>query len=295
MRQALLSGQSEVANSNKRSDGWALLPRLCCQAAGGDPSWADDLAVAWFLFYAAANLMDNVQDQDQPDPWWAGCGPGYALSAASGLFFTASVAVNKLHDLEVVRDSAADLIEDFYEGFLTMCSGQHRDLIYPEPSLDQFWEIAADKSGSFFSMACRAGACLAISDVNRLDGFRRYGHHLGILIQILDDLEEVKSLQDHRSSGHWAEVRRSLPVIYAMDVYPKSIRDRLRDCLSMAHESSEAAEEALELVTKSGAVLFIQTEIEHHGFEARSGLIQAAPLSPAGELLNSFLSHLVLS
>ena len=78
--------ESGGLSSDKSLSRWVDLPGLCCQAAGGNPEWANDLTAAWILFYSAAHLMDKVQDQDEPDPWWQKLGPGVALSAATGLY-----------------------------------------------------------------------------------------------------------------------------------------------------------------------------------------------------------------
>jgi hypothetical protein len=44
-------------------------------------------AAAWLLFYAAAHLMDSLEDRDDPDPWWQALGPSAAINIATGLYF----------------------------------------------------------------------------------------------------------------------------------------------------------------------------------------------------------------
>jgi geranylgeranyl pyrophosphate synthase len=291
MSQALLINQEKGSNKSG-SMRWALLPGLCCQAAGGNSRWADDLAAAWFLFYYAADLMDSIQDQDSPDPWWADLGSGPALSVASGLFFTASISLNRLHFDEMTRQKAPFVIDDFYNGLLLMSSGQFLDLVYSEPTLEQFWKNAAAKSGSFFSLACRCGARLASEDPVKLEGYQKFGYHLGILMQILDDLEEWKILQGQDHHGELRDLSRSLPAIYALEVHPPSSCEYLKECLRSIGKRPGALEEARKMINESGAPLYLETEIERHREDALTGLERAAPLSPAGEMLSALLDTL---
>jgi len=187
-----VSGGEEKSESSDNLSHWVELPGLCCQAAGGHPEWADDLTIAWLLFYIAAHLMDKIQDQDDPDPWWRERGTGAALSAATGLFFTASLAINQLNTNSKTTPVAANIITSFNNSFLWMASGQYSDMLGPARTLQQYWDRAMAKSGSFFGLACRTGAQLATRETGQLATFERYGQHLGLLIQIKDDLDGKK-------------------------------------------------------------------------------------------------------
>ena len=264
MNRALHGDKAEVAQLNTKAFGLALLPGLCCQASGGDPLWADDLAAAWHLFYAGASLMDKVEDQDTFQEPWASRGPGVAVNAASGLFFTASLVLNNLYSHPDTQISAQAAIDCFQRHFLLMCSGQHRDLTQPEPTLKQYWEIAEAKSGAFFALACQAGARLATDDSQRLDDFNQFGVHLGVLIQVLDDLEDFQQAEDSVKELSAARISRSLPVIYALEVLPEPARDELRCLLKSASEDLANIPQVLHEIDQSGAVLYTLTEIERH-------------------------------
>jgi len=289
---AFTSGGKANESPGRHSSRWALLPALCCQAAGGDPNWTDDIAAAWLLFYIAADLMDSVEDQDEPDPWWAELGPGGALNAATGLFFGASRALSRVYQREETRSYAADLVDDFQKSFFIMSGGQHRDLTLSELTLEQYWDIAESKSGEFFALACRSGARLGSMDGDCLEHFSRFGSQLGILVQLLDDLEDIKELPKLVVSGNSAGIIRSLPVVYALGVSPAPVQNRLIECLQVAHKERQAAEEALDLIENSGVVLYLMTEIERHKHLALKSLELAEPLSPAGEKLAEYIRKL---
>ena len=293
MHRTLSFFKSENKNTDNGSNRWALLPGLCCQAAGGDQNWTQDLATAWYLFYIAAHLMDKLEDHDKIEFLLGELGTGPLLNTISGLYFSASLVLNNLWINEETRGPAAEIITDFHNGFLKMCGGQHQDLIYDEPNLEQFWEIIAAKSGLFFSMACRAGARLATDDAIRLEGYGKFGHHIGMLIQVFDDLEDLKNFSRPRSLTQWLKLRRTLPFIYTIEVLSPSARNRFLQCLHNAPQLPDAAEEALHLINHSGAALYINVEIARHQEEALLGLGQAEPLSVAAEKLVGLLDSLV--
>jgi geranylgeranyl pyrophosphate synthase len=291
MRQ-ILPGQTQKAETGQGSIRWIVLPYLCCQAAGGEPHWADNLAAAWYLLFTAAHLMDKVEDRDEPDPSWAVQGPAVALSAATGLFFTASQTLNELYRHDETHLAAAYVISDFYSGFLRMASGQHADLLHPEPTLNEYWEIARDKSGAFFQIACRCGARLAVANEDQLEGFSLYGQHLGVLKQILDDLEDIQPPGSSTSMHSWPDIAKSLPVVYAMSVFPQEQRDRLRLSLQNTSKTQAAAQDAFHLLEQSGAALYLSIEIERQRELAIEAIQRAVAGPDAAQPLISLVEEL---
>ncbi len=136
--------------------------------------------------------MDSVQDGDTPEPWWEQRGPGFALNVASAFFFTASKILAELESYEISSRSADAIRNTFSRLLLQMCEGQHLDLTTSKASLEDYWQIVNLKSGLFFAIGCRSGAELVLDGAEGLDGFEMYGKEIGILIQLLDDLEEFQ-------------------------------------------------------------------------------------------------------
>ncbi len=196
---------------------WALLPGLCCQAAGGAPDVALPIAAAWLLFYAAAKVMDDVEDRDDPDVWWAEIGSRGAISAATGLYFTASLLLSRLDLWLEDQEAAREIRSGMLSRFMEMCSGQHLDLMVEKPNLEEYQRIAAAKSGTFFSMACWAGARLATNELKILDGFQQYGKQMGLLVQLSDDLMDFKRLKADPEAQKINNLIRSFPVVSVLE------------------------------------------------------------------------------
>jgi hypothetical protein len=292
MRLALTNSLSNGDKQGGELSRLSNLPGLCCQAAGGVPEAADDLSLAWLIFYAAAKLLDSVQDADEPDAWWVGQGASVGLSAFSGLYFSASLALNAISQQSTSQAKAAEINADFYNTFLVMGSGQHADLTRASLSLEQYWQQADTKSGAFFALACRAGAGLATSDRDSLLEYSQFGSHLGLLIQITDDLEDVIPPQGTGTPGQRSPFARSLPVVYALEVLPLRLRERLELCLQAAPSNAEAAQEAVNLVDQSNAAAYVMIEIERHKQLALQALERANPRPPAGELLAKIIQEI---
>jgi hypothetical protein len=271
---------------------WALLPGLCCQAARGDPGRTGDIATAWFLFYTAAHIFDSIEDQDQPDPWMEGRGAGQAINIASGLLLSASATLSRFQKSGLFGAAAGEICSHFYRSILKMSAGQHLDLASGHPKLDTWFQIAEAKSGTFFSLACWSGARLATAGEAVLEGFARFGSHLGILLQIHDDLDELRGLQERSAGPHIHEVNRSFPIAYALEVLPEDRRGKLLLSLAKAREDDGAVQEVVNLLDQSGAALFFKVEIERRRQEAQSALRSTKPDASAGDQLLSYLDML---
>lgn len=271
---------------------WALLPGLCSQSAGGDPRRADDLALAWFLFYSAAHLFDQVEDQDPVEdgaPVWT---PGVSVNLSTGMLFAASLALNRMHQAESNRGKADQISNDFYRSLLTMCNGQHLDLVTPQPSLEQWMQIAGAKSGAFFRLACRAGASVATDQPAIVDAFGEYGFRLGLLLQILDDLGDFRTLTSSGESILSPDAGRSLAIAYAREVLPAEQHLVLMKTLTSASENAEATQQVVELLNRCGAGLYLDIEIERQRELGRQALLTTNPQPPAGEILLKLLTDL---
>jgi geranylgeranyl pyrophosphate synthase len=273
---------------------FALLPELSCQAAGGDPELTGEISAAWLLLYIAAHLVDSVEDEDAAEEIQILGGKGPAVNIANGLFLSAGLLLNQLHGYEKARHLAQEISTDFYNTILIMTSGQHRDLKTRRLTAAQWQQIAEAKSGEFFSLACRSGARLAVDDPFVIKGYSDYGFHLGVMLQIHDDFED---LQDYIAAGEKSaplNLKRSLAVAHALDILPETENKILENWLESSPGKSELIEKILKILDDSGAGLYMAAQLEHRYYLARTSLKATNPLSPAGEKLFYFISQLKL-
>jgi geranylgeranyl pyrophosphate synthase len=279
---------------SKESDRWALLPGLCCQASGGESDLTAEVSAAWFLLYIAAHLVDSVEDRDQVDEIKALGGSGSAINVANGLFLSASLFLNKLYDQDQTKINSQQLISDFYNTILVMTSGQHVDINEHQLTLKQWWQVAEAKSGAFFSLACRCGAQLANDNSVKITGYSDYGFHMGMMVQIRDDIEDLKIILEFEESEIPINLQRSLAVAYALEVLPDAEKFQLKELTEITHHEPEMVNRFIDMLNQSGAGLYMLAEMERHYEMGMASLKSADPYSPAGEKLAALIRELKL-
>lgn len=204
MRQSLSSG-GPAGEPTRDPLPLHALTGWCCQAAGGQPAWAESAAAAWMLLYASAHLFDSVQDGDPPDRWWRSLGSGAAINVACGLLSSAWAVL-----AEIRSAWGRSVQQDFARTVLQMGSGQHQDLTVQQPRLDAAWAIAEAKSGAFFALACRSGARIAGADPATIQRYGEYGTNLGLMIQLADDAADLRAAPESNQLP-------VLPVAYCLE------------------------------------------------------------------------------
>jgi geranylgeranyl diphosphate synthase type I len=247
----------------------------------------DDVAAAWVLLYTAAHIMDSVEDGDPPEEWWADFGESGAINVAIGLYAVSSIALDNLRRTGP-PEAAASITEGFCQAMLQMGGGQHGDLTRDEPSPSECLKIAESKSGAFFALACWSGARLATPDPQIVSHYESYGRHLGILIQINDDIDGVWGTDLARSDLR-RPTRWTLPTAYAMAVGSPEQRSALHSCMSAARRDPQAVIGARNLIEDTGAALFLATIATKHTALATDALEKAHSASPAREALKALL------
>jgi len=269
MRQSLMAPPADSEADAGSRPRWLQLPLLCCQAAGGDPGLAEPVAAAWAVLYAAAHLLDSVEDGDAPEPWWKPLGPGPASNVATGLIATCALLLTP----DTGRPRAAEPIrQDFFQTVLQMSSGQHRDLTLASPSLEECWQVAEAKSGAFFGLACRAGARCAGIDEALVSHYSTYGTCLGLLVQIGDDLADL-------SGGLAGRGPLGIPMAYYQAVTAAGTAER-SDRFGAQAENAPT-QPSLELLESSGMRLYLRAKA-HELREKGHRALERATVSATG-------------
>ncbi len=282
------------ANVAETASSLINLPVLCCQEASGDVCQAVPVAAAWWLLHLAAHVLDGIEDGEPDDALWASLDKPQALNAATGLIFAAQRALADLPRLGVSASLALALVDDFGYTVLQMCAGQHVDLAVQNTatdlSLEQYWAIAAAKSGDFFALACRAGALLGTEDTHRVARYTEFGYNLGVLLQISDDLTDLwkSGQQNDLTAG-----QQTLPILYALNVASREQRVVLRQLLSRAPDDVEAEAKAQQMIINLGAPAYLLVEAQVRHRRAKDALRAAGQFSPAYDQLLALVDQVM--
>jgi geranylgeranyl pyrophosphate synthase len=271
---------------------WLVLPGLCCQATGGEIEATLEISAAWLLLYTAAHIVDTIEDGDQDPQVNLLGGTGAAINTANGLFLSAVLLLNSMQKKDIPKDLAAEITADYLETILIMTSGQHRDLIIPQMDLNQWWQVAEAKSGAFFSLACRAGAQLGAGDPLKVKAYSDYGFHLGLMLQIVDDLEDFQILLNSGEIASPRSMERSLAATYAHDVLPDETKDEFIQLTRSDSAQKEMGDKLIGMLDDCGAGLYMLAELEKHFDLGLASLVEAQPAPPTGEKLEAIIRAL---
>jgi len=284
----------DVDREPGRNDRWALLPGLCCQAAGGEIHRTKEVSAAWILLHIAGHLVDGVEDGDRVAEIDALGGPGSAINVANGYFLSAALMLNELSKNTHSKNQAHQIGADFYNTILVMTSGQHQDINFPQLSLKQWWQVAEAKTASFFSLACRSGARFGTSDAEKIAAFSDYGFHLGLMLQVHDDIEDLQLLMAEGTTEVPHDIQRSLAFTYAVDVLPESEKSQFQKLIETDSDQPERVNKILEFLDRSGAGLYLLAEMDRHYESGVKSLQAADPLPPAADQLLALIGGLKL-
>ncbi|UED83087.1 polyprenyl synthetase family protein [Streptomyces profundus] len=206
--------------------GKALRPALvfaCAEAVRGSAEEALAPAVAVELVHNFSLLHDDILDGDTTRRHrataWTVFGSSAALLAGDALLIHASRVLTEeaalprtLTGLRWLSESTTQLIE-----------GEQTDLHFEERSrvtLGECLLMAERKTASLLACACALGALWGGGDQRQTEALRRFGHHLGVLFQLTDDLLGIwgdPAVTGKPAGADLASRKKSLPVVAALD------------------------------------------------------------------------------
>jgi geranylgeranyl diphosphate synthase, type I len=172
------------------------LPLACAHAGRGDVSRAMHAAAAWATLNLSLRVLDDLQDQDREDGLWRTVGPSQAYHFAATLREVASCILATAAEIDETTRLAA--VADMTRALLLVGRGQSVDLQGGRRDIQDQWTVMQDKSGELFALACRLGCRLAGVPEASMVALSQYGFHLGIALQLLDDLASVLPAEQHR-------------------------------------------------------------------------------------------------
>jgi geranylgeranyl diphosphate synthase type I len=254
--------------------GPAIWPRVVIQTAlalGGSPRAASIAAAAVELSVAAIDVADELMDND-----WRGAAAdrARAQNAAVALSFLATSCLADLA-VELGPERACLITRLLSEGSFACSDGQDLDAVLERTSdvtEDTAFAMTQRKSGSLISMACRVGAAVATSEQSIIDAAGQFGLHVGVVAQLLNDLDDVGA-DPARRKGDLQQRKKTLPVAYALQCAHEEGVRQILDWYA-THEPRPADEEQALVQTfhDIGAQQYAWTVADVHRREALSAL-----------------------
>jgi geranylgeranyl pyrophosphate synthase len=239
------------------SPGKRLRPALVLLAADNRSEILDKL-VLWGLTveltHTASLVHDDLLDEA---PMRRGLPTlnakwGNNIALLVGDFFFAKVAAT-LAELDDSR-----LISLIAETIGNVCEGETWELITARNSgigVDEYLKRIELKTATLLATSCQGGALLGARPDSEVQSFRQFGHYLGLVFQVVDDILDVTADEGKLGKAVGTDLRQglaTLPILYALNdgINPAPIKA----VLEARTNREEDVLEALDLVRRSTAI-----------------------------------------
>jgi len=235
--------------------GWAQLTLVTCDSAGGFLEVGLQGAVAMELFALAADILDDIQDQDNNDLPWRKVPSAQAINLATCILVLSYKALSTIAN----RRHFEDVSNVLNQMGLQACDGQFQELLNDSKeriTLEEYFEIIKKKSGGLTASACKIGAILGGADQTLVDQLEQFGMSLGMMSQIENDLADFLDLE---TKNDFLKGRKTLPFVYLINVLNEINAEALKCLSSMAIKGlyefgSKERGQLKELVVNEGTI-----------------------------------------
>jgi octaprenyl-diphosphate synthase len=222
------------------------------------------LAASLELIHTATLLHDDVIDESElrrgkktAHSLW---GNPASVLVGDFLYSRAFQLISQIQNSRVIT-SLADATNTLSQAEILQLLSCHNDKIDEEYCL----KIIEGKTGTLFSIAAGQPAILAGCPETEISALAKYGLHLGIAFQLIDDALDYSgsSLEFGKSLGDdIAEGKPTLPLIYALQQASAEQAQLIRTALTQNSQKHLAA--IVEIMQATQAIVYTQHLAQHH-------------------------------
>ncbi|MGD7034750.1 octaprenyl diphosphate synthase [Methylotuvimicrobium buryatense] len=263
-------GHYIVGNGGKRLRPMLLL--LAAKALGPIHNHHLILAAVIEFIHTATLLHDDVVDESElrrgkesANAVW-----GNAASVLVGDYLYSSafemmVRTNNMRVMEILSKTTTAIAEGEVLQLLN-CNN-------PETTEAKYLEVISRKTAILFSAATRLGAVISQSAPEIEDNLARYGQHLGIAFQLIDDALDYKATKEELGKNlgdDLAEGKPTLPLIHAIQVGTPEETQIIIDAIKTGDR--DAFQEVYTVVQKTQAIAYTEQRAHEEAQKAIDAL-----------------------
>lgn len=278
--------------------GKRLRPALTCVAArvagsGTTRDVAHAAAIVELIHTATLvhdDILDGAEVRRKVATLNARWGEQAAVLVGDVLFSKAYRAAAYLDDPFASR-YLSDVVGEILEGEI------HQDLVARNPGLteEQYRRIIRGKTAALYEAALRVGAHYGGASKPVADALARYGHHLGMAFQIVDDRLDLagdEAVVGKTLGTDLAEGKTTLPIILWIEGLPESERPAARVLLERAWDDESARQDIAAQLIASGALEGVDAAARAEVDAARACLVSLDD-GPERELLDVLAGYVL--
>lgn len=250
------------------------LALLSAEAAGAPAEAGVPGGVSVELVHNFSLLHDDLMDGDETRRHrataWTVFGPAQAILVGDAL---ATLGTEVLLDAAVTGGAtaadAARAVRLITTATRKLIDGQAMDVAFEQRdvvTVEECLEMEGGKTGALLAASAAIGAVLAGADDRVSDALQRYGHHLGLAFQAVDDLLGIWGATEVTGKPHWGDLRqrkKSLPVCAALaegGAASRKLADQLADPQGRGEESEQVLAARAGLIEEAGGRAWTQDE-----------------------------------
>ena len=212
---------------------WAHLTLMNCEFVSGVSEVALPGAIAMELSALAADIFDDIQDQDNDDLPWRQIPTANAMNLAICLSMLSSEAVSTLLD---DKDSRLyrEICQILSHMWITASDGQFQEVLFDtreQVTLNQYFEMVKRKSGSLAASACKIGATSGGATESIILQLEQFGTNLGIMSQVRNDLNDFLNFENKKD---FVSNKKTLPYVYLLHILKGRTAKQFKELAQMA-------------------------------------------------------------
>lgn len=193
---------------------WAKLIFASCEAFSCKPELALHGAVAMELFARAADILDDLQDEDNDNALWRRIPSSQATILATNLLLLSYEALSPVAGTNMYPQ----IIQTLNRTGLTAGDGQFQETLYDlreDATLDEYLELIGKKSGSLTAGACSIGGLFGRVTPEIAHQLWDFGVKVGQIAQIDNDLQDFLNITD---KSDLMKGKKTLPFVYLLNM-----------------------------------------------------------------------------
>jgi len=251
-------------------------------------------------------IVDDVED-DSKQRRGKPCvhliyGVDLAINAGNALYFFPLLIFKDYQDNKKVADNTLIRCYQLYtQELLNLHLGQGLDIYWHQgkknPSINEYLQMCAYKTGVLARLSARLGALLAGAPDQFIDHIGIFAEAIGVAFQIQDDLLNISgeefAKQKELMGEDIHEGKRSLMVIHCLQNAPKEKADRLIEILNSKTSDPVIIKEAIDIMRASNSLEYSKQTAKDIVASAWKDIDPLLPQSDAKEKLRIFANFLI--
>ncbi|WP_370114126.1 polyprenyl synthetase family protein [Streptacidiphilus sp. MAP12-33] len=280
-------------NPTNADSGKAVRPALAllsARAAGAQAAVGVPGGVAVELVHNFSLLHDDLMDRDETRRHratvWTVFGPAQAILVGDAMFALANEILLEAPGLGTTSAvDAGRAVHRLTVATRKLIDGQAQDLNFENRDrvgVEECLEMEGNKTGALLAVSASIGAVLAGMDDQGADALERYGYHLGLAFQAVDDLLGIWGDTEVTGKPNFGDLRarkKSLPVCAALAEGGKAslrLAELLADPEGRGDEDEEQLAVRAALIEEAGGRAWTAEEARRQHSTALAALDEVA-------------------